>query len=349
MIKVTTQDIIKRFQSKHGNYYDYSKVNYKGIGQKVEIICPIHGSFFQFPSDHSKGCGCSLCASFKTGKNKRISLQEFIHRSNEIHNFKFDYSNIIDFDSTKNVNIICPIHGSFSQNVHSHLAGKGCRKCKYQNHSNRMKDDLNDFLKKAKFIHGDLYNYDEVEYIDSLTKIRIKCEKHGIFEQLPNLHINNHTGCPKCKYEKVSEKLRKSSEQFILDCQKIHGNKYDYSKTLYSTAFNKVEIICEKHGSFFIQASDHLTNKRGCPSCSFTTTKPEIFLETFLKNNKIEYLRKNKTIIKPLELDFYIPSENIAIEFNGIYWHSEITGQKNKNYHLNKTELCEKQGIVTNF
>lgn len=55
-------------------------------------------------------------------------------------------------------------------------------------------------------------------------------------------------------------------------------------------------------------------------------------------------LENTKQVIKPLELDIYIPDKNVAIEFNGIYYHSINTGTQ-KNYHLNKTELCEEKGI----
>lgn len=74
-----------------------------------------------------------------------------------------------------------------------------------------------------------------------------------------------------------------------------------------------------------------------------TTSKYEIEIESLLVANNIDFKRNDRTIIKPLELDFYIPEYNLAIEFNGIYWHSSL--YKDKKYHYNKSKLCEEKGI----
>lgn len=74
-----------------------------------------------------------------------------------------------------------------------------------------------------------------------------------------------------------------------------------------------------------------------------TTSKYELEIESLLLSNNIDFARNNRTIIHPLELDFYIPKHNLAIEFNGTYWHSSL--HKDKNYHYNKSKLCEEKGI----
>jgi hypothetical protein len=68
-------------------------------------------------------------------------------------------------------------------------------------------------------------------------------------------------------------------------------------------------------------------------------------LEDFCKTNNIDFLRNTRKVISPLELDFYFPKSNTAIECHGLYWHSEIGGNKTKQYHFNKWNLCREKGI----
>ena len=343
--RLTNEEIIIRFKSVHGNKFDYSKTEYITSGKKVEIICPIHGSFFQYPSDHSKGCGCSKCSAELNGASKRYSTEDFIIESKKVHGERFDYSKVNYIIAMEKVEIICPDHGSFFQVASEHISGRGCRKCKYENQSKSLMDTTESFVSKSKKVHGNLYDYSQVDYIDCWTKVKILCNKHGIFEQIPNLHINNSAGCYKCGKEICGDKLRKTTEQFILDSKKIHGDKYDYSISIYTNAHDKIDIICPTHGIFSVKASEHTNNNRGCTACAFTQSKPEKFIESILTKYNIPYTSNDRTIITPLELDFYIPSHKLAIEFDGTFYHSELTGNKSKNYHLDKTERCEKLGL----
>lgn len=117
------------------------------------------------------------------------------------------------------------------------------------------------FIKKAIEVHGNKYGYSKVEYINKSTKVILQCEKHGLFEQIPNNHIRVG-GCSKCG---GSTKL--TTEEFIKKAKVIHGNKYDYSSVQYKSSHEKIEIVCLKHGSFFQAPTDHLSLK-GCPKCA---------------------------------------------------------------------------------
>ncbi len=119
-----------------------------------------------------------------------------------------------------NIEIICPIHWSFFQTPYKHLIGRGCQICGGSKKSNKI-----EFIRKAKNIHGDYYCYDFVEYFNNSTKIKITCPSHGEFYQRPQDHINGQ-GCPKCVGK------NKTTEEFIKKANKIHKNKYDYSKTI---------------------------------------------------------------------------------------------------------------------
>ena len=121
---------------------------------------------------------------------------------------------------------------------------------------------LENFVKKAREVHGDKYDYSKVEYTNNYTKVCIICPEHGEFWQAPNNHINQKQGCPKCSHR--SYKL--SNEEFTIKAKEIHGNKYDYSKVDYVNNRTKVCIICPEHGEFWQTPYKHL-NKQGCPRC----------------------------------------------------------------------------------
>jgi very-short-patch-repair endonuclease len=229
-----SKSFIDKSKKIHGDQYDYSKVDYTTSINKVTITCPIHGDFFQKPNDHLKGKGCPGCGVIKLNdirKASRRTPQEFINKSQIVHNGKYDYSKTNYIDAKEKVIIICPIHGEFLQSPDRHLYGNGCPKCGDQRVGQKSFDD---FLKNASNIHGDKYDYSKVNYKDTLSKITITCPIHGDFEQTPGSHIRLERGCPICK-ESKGEKLISSillkykidniREKRFLDCVNISGSK----------------------------------------------------------------------------------------------------------------------------
>ena len=136
------------------------------------------------------------------------------------------------------------------------------------------------FIEKAKQIHGSKYDYSKVEYINTKTKICIICPIHGEFMIRPNDHLQGH-GCKKCAIERTHNIHRKTTEQFVESAKKVHGNKYDYSKVKYINNHIGVRIICHKHGEFVQQPNNHLQGQ-GCPICG--------------KENAIKKLKKNTSV-----------------------------------------------------
>ena len=125
-----TNTIIQRFIEKHGNKYDYSKVEYINAITKVIIICPEHGEFLQTPHAHLKGQGCPQCAKISRIKQKTSNTNNFIEKAKKIHGDKYDYSKVKYKLQNEKVTIICPEHGEFLQTPHNHLSGYGCPECK---------------------------------------------------------------------------------------------------------------------------------------------------------------------------------------------------------------------------
>ena len=329
---LTTEEFIQRARKVHDNKYDYSKVVYEKNNKKVCIICPEHGEFWQTPHNHLKGQGCPKCSGrFQT------DTEYFIEKAKKIHGNKYDYSKVEYVDSHTKVCIICPEHGEFWQSPQNHLQKKGCTKCGIENMKNSKTYSNDEFIALCKEVHGDKYDYSKTEYVDNNTKICIICPEHGEFWQKPYVHLQGY-GCSKC-----SGKYNYTTDEFIEEVKKIHGDKYDYSKLEYVNSHGKVKIICPIHGIFEQRAYEHLQG-RGCPKSSHTCSNAEQELTDFVNELCGFVITKDKEILNGKELDIYIPNKKLAIEYDGLVWHSEKFN-KQWDYHLMKTLECEKQGI----
>ena len=318
--KLTNEEFIKKANEKHGNKYDYSKVEYEGALTKVCIICPEHGhdDFWQQPSQHLSGHGCPKCANEANGNNKRFSNEEFIKKAREKHGDKYDYTNVEYKDSQIKVCIICPYHGEFWQQPSQHLSGSGCPKCKSEAIGERCRLSKEDFIKKAREKHGDKYDYINVEYKDSKTKVFIICPNHGDFCQLPAYHTQGN-GCPKCANETKAERFRSSKEEFIKKANEKHEGKYDYSKVKYVNDRIKVCIICNKHDEFWQTPGNH-TRGAGCPKCKGEANGERCRLsreEIIKKANKIHH---NK--YKYSKVNYYDTKTKVCIicKKHGEFW-----------------------------
>ena len=123
------------------------------------------------------------------------------------------------------------------------------------------KKTTQEFIQQALEIHGNRYNYSLTEYVNAKTKVKILCRTHGSFYQDPNTHLHG-SGCTKC----VIESRTSSLKDFIKQANIIHQNKYNYSKSIYTTCMKKLIITCPKHGDFQQKPNDHLCG-HGCIKC----------------------------------------------------------------------------------
>jgi hypothetical protein len=298
---------------------------------------------------------------------QRKTLEQFICEAKETHgDDKFDYAETKYTNYNTKITIICnTCKNKFQTNPSTHLKGNGgCRVC-YANYlSKNMTKTQTQFVEEAKKIHEDKYDYSLVAYIDSQTNIDIICKTHGKFKQTPNNHLRGK-GCKKCATKKISENQKKSKDEFIKDAKKIHGDKYDYSKTDYINAKIKITIICKDHGEFKVEPSSHLSGT-SCNKCHKTYSKPQIewlkMLENELgiivqhaENSDGEHKIKNSRY----KADGYYENKNAIFEFHGCYYHgckkcfpnrnetNKTTGQKYKMLYKqtkNKKRHCENNG-----
>jgi len=223
---------VQKAKEVHNDKYNYEKVKYKNNRSKVEIICPIHGSFWQRPNDHLMGHGCYECGKNKNIEKLRMTKEEFVEKSNRIHQNKYEYSLVNYVNNSTKVCIICPVHGEFWQRPIHHLNGCGCQECKKEKISLANVSSSFDFANKSYNLFGNKYSYAYVDYKNSKGKVCIVCPIHGEFWQRPNDHLMGH-GCPKCNQSKGETQI----EMWL----KSNGIDFEYQK-VFENCFNKSSL-----------------------------------------------------------------------------------------------------------
>ena len=168
-----------------------------------------------------------------------------------------------------------------------------------------MKVDTKEFIRRAKELHGNKYVYSHVNYINSDNKVKIKCRKHGFFDQNPRNHFRGN-GCRLCSFENAT----KTNKQFITDAKKVHGKTYGYDKVDYKNSYTKIKIECKTHGFFSLTPNHHLSEATGCRKCvteaqkhKYTKSRDQFITDAKkVWGNKFDYSHvnyvNNKTHVK---------------------------------------------------
>lgn len=180
-IKMAQNKFIEKSKEIHGDRYDYSKVEYVNSQTKVCIICPEHGEFWQTPSSHIQGHGCSKCGNI----NKANDKVSFLKTCNSIHYGKYDYSCVNYVNNQTKICIICPEHGEFWQRPDNHIKGQGCPKCNSSHMENEIRNLLSlngiSFNEQKKF---DWLGKQSLDFYLPNINIAIECQGIQHFEPI---------------------------------------------------------------------------------------------------------------------------------------------------------------------
>lgn len=267
----------------------------------------------------------------------------FVSKSHKIHNNKYIYDKVKYKGVDTKVIITCPVHGDFLQTPRLHLYKKaGCNSCCVDRQRQSFAKTSEDFISQAKRVHNNYFLYEKTKYVNARTKVTITCPVHGDFLQEPSSHLRGN-GCKQC----ANIKRRVSTNDFINRSNEKHNEKYSYENVDFFLGKRKIIITCPVHGDFEQSGESHLAGT-GCPMCGVEQNSFQSLGETeisdYIKSLNVQTQVNNRTILYPKELDIFIPSHNLAIEYDGIFWHSELGG-KDRNYHIEKTRKCNEKLI----
>lgn len=310
--KLTEKEFIERCK-KVNPQFKYINIEFtKYHGGFVFPTCKKHGKFkFNTVGLATKLVKCPEC-------EREERFYNFVEKAKNIHGDKYKY--IIDSYKTNKtpMTIICPIHGEFKQAPGDHLKGWGCSKC-----SGKYKPSTEEWISKAASVYNNYYDYSKVIYKDNKTPVIVICPKHGEFCTIPNNHLKGISGCPKCNDELKHQKYSKTTEQFIEDAKRIHGDRYEYNKVYYYNKETPVVIICKDHGEFKQIPNAHLSGA-GCPKCK---NKNQTLLFEKLSNTFKTLHFDYEIGVKWLEgqrFDIYNEQFNFAIEYDGLQHYEPV-------------------------
>ncbi len=339
-MKITTESFLEECRKVHGDLYDLSKVKYTRAKDRVVVGCPVHGDFEIEAYAFKKGSECQKCSFEKGYAKTRLGLNTFIERAKKAHGDYYSYELIKEIkNQTELVEIICPVHGVFEQKACDHTIGKGCIKCSFVRAGKKRRSTTEYFKKRAAKIHKGFYDYSKSVYKTDREKVIIICPTHGEFKQSPASHLSG-SGCQKCGRYKSEKSKYLTQSEFEQKIKDIHGEKYKVTGT-YTGTRDKIEITCKEHGIFKVIPNNAVSKMQGCPKCLPNASKSEIELNEFLEKY-FKTLQNSRSIISPFELDIVIPKLKIAIEYNGVYFHSDKFLEDR--YHLEKLEMCQDKG-----
>jgi Zn finger protein HypA/HybF involved in hydrogenase expression len=287
---------------------------------------------------------------------RRLTNDEFVTNAKQVYADQYDYSLTAYTTMIVKVKVRCKKHDYvFDVAPVKHLSGRGCPKCKTEKMSILHKIDTTEFIKRARAVHGTEYDYTNTVYVNSATKVEIRCVIHGPWMASPNNHTSkaNKCGCPSCGHTKISTSKIKTTDWFISQAKSIHGDKFDYSTSRYVDWATPISIICRIHGIFEQKAYQHFTSNVCCPQCTPSVSIGET--EWLDHMNIAPDFRQKRLFIngRNLSVDAIDYRTNTIYEYYGDYWHGnpETTHLDKMNEHANATfgELYAKTLERENF
>lgn len=185
---------------KFNRKFTYDMLQAKRVIDKVKITCPIHGDFEQelrvhLRSDH----GCPKCGRAYVSKIQQKTQEQYIAEARRVHNDKYDYTLTVYNGDCNKITIVCPIHGTFTQQAGSHIGKSkcGCKKCATSASAEKQKLSLAEVLRRIKV--PDHIHVDATSYTGRTSRMSCVCDYHGEFLQLPEIVFKGTSAvCPIC-------------------------------------------------------------------------------------------------------------------------------------------------------
>jgi hypothetical protein len=335
-LRKRTEEFFKRCEKKHADKFDYSKTVFNTLDGTIEYVCPKHGHQQMQAGLHLGEEGCRECAlevkiellKFHRDQKQTAARENFKQKASKKHKDFYDYSKVDYVNNSTLIDIICPIHGQFSQQPNNHLHGSGCEPCGIARRADKKRKSLEDFIAEAKAVHGEAYDYRDFKYETTHTPGIIICSNpdHKPTPITPAHHLGGQ-GCSECGEEK-RDKWRRSSghdtESWIAKARQLHGDRYDYSQSEYTGYDCAITIECDEHGLFVLEpAHQHIETerRRGCGECTSRESTHSIAIGKWLTEKEYDFIKEwshpECRDVKVLRFDYFLPDFNTCIEYDG--------------------------------
>lgn len=300
----------------------------------VKVKCKKCGNIRHTTSSNILRFGCKECSLKEFGLKHRKTTETFIKEAQKIHGNKYDYSKTNYILDREPVIIICPEHGEFAQMPNKHLIGQGCPKCSGRNWT------IEDFIKEARKVHGNKYDYSKVHFIPNqrnLQKVCIICPEHGEFWQDTRVHCNVGCGCPKCKQSHGEELVSRILESLNIKYESQVRVKDSISNSTFVLDFyivyNNIEYIIEYNGRQHYEAVDQFGGE-----------------EAFIKQQQRDANLKNycsNLNIKLLEISYKEDNQNIEFLIKKFLNLPSVNEKSNRLQQGNIGEGCDANTEIT--
>lgn len=350
---LSQEEFLQRARAKHGEKYDYSNTVFVATREPIEYICPTHGIVKQLANSHLQGMGCRACANDEQAANKVRTLDWFVKKARKVHGDKYDYSDAKYTGAARPITYRCPKHGLVTQRAYSHLEGSGCNDCFIEGLPDARRISKEEFLKKVHDKHGDMISFGNFKYQGVKAKLTAICAVHGPFETtgVKLLAVSKVVaGCPKCGHEANTSHHPMTFKEFVTRAEEVHGNKYIYDESSFSSCYSNVGIFCKQHKYNFSQAAYAHLRGQGCVKCaaavSVSAAEKDISAWLTSKNIRHEQSRRDLVPERKLEADLLLNDYALILEHNGLIYHSEWKLLEHK-YHQRKSDAFAKLGYST--
>lgn len=227
--RLSKDEFVVRASKIHKGRYSYEQVVYKNNSTLVSIYCPEHGPFNSAPSNHLAGKGCPTCGNIAAGQKQTMPFKTWQRRATEAHGGAYRYLEEHWNGLLSDTKIVCLQHGEFEQLARTHMLGCGCPECGRLKQADSRRLTREEFLTKAREVHGKTYDYRLANYVNNSTPIEIVCARHGSFFQAPSHHFNG-AGCPNC-YFKSEARIKGFLEELgkeVVQQYAIGEKRYDF-------------------------------------------------------------------------------------------------------------------------
>ena len=344
--RLTLQEFVDRIHARYSNF-TFSRVSgdFKGQKSRAYLNCPKHGEFECMPI----GTRHVVCPGCKSDEVRVEGLAALKAKCFELFGSRIKIVEDTYIKSNAKVDIICDTHGRSTIRAGTILFNSegrtqyGCKKCADEGTGSSRMLPFTEFVRQMQEKHGkDAVEYLEEGYVGMGGNITYICPTHGKVTATAFNHTKAELPCKFCAVERRSVNARIPFEQFLEKSRKIHGDRYDYVEDSYIAMSESTGIVCKVHGEFNQVPSDHVTSKAGCPKCACSISKGEIELKEFLEGAGLEINHQFRYEGRK-EFDILANSHNIAIEYDGILWHS--TKFRDRETQLLKARNAKELGV----